>query len=86
MRDYDPTYRDPERMISEPPLVREGDSGLTTFGIIAALAVAIGAGMFFFSTGNDNDRVAMNNTPVATTGQSTTAPAPGPDAAKTDSQ
>lgn len=84
MREYDPMYRDPERMISEPP--REGEGGLTTFGIIAALAVAIGAGLFFFSTGDDNDRVAMNNTPAVTTGQSTTTPAPAPDAAKTDSQ
>ena len=84
MREYDPINRDPERMISEPPLMRERESGLTTFGIVAALAIAIGAGMYFFSAGNDNDRIAMNNAPAVTTGQSTTTPAP--DATKTDSK
>jgi hypothetical protein len=83
MREYDPIDRNPELMISEPPL-RERESGLTTLGILAALAVAVGAGMYFFSTG-DNDRVATNDTPPATTGQSTTTPTP-PDAGKTDRQ
>ena len=86
MREYDPINRDPERMISEPPVMRESESGLTTFGIVAAVAIAIAAGMYFFSTSNDGDRVAMNNPPAVTTGQSTTPPAPSPDTGKTDSK
>lgn len=86
MREYDPINRDPERMISEPPLIRERESGLTTFGIVAAVAIAIGAGMYFFSTSNDGDRAATNSAPSATTGQSTTTPAPSPEAGKTDTR
>ncbi len=84
MREYDPIDRNPEQMISEPPVMEERESGLTTLGIVAAVAIAIGAGMYFFST-TDNDRVAMNANPSPTTGQSTTTPTP-PDAGKTDTK
>jgi hypothetical protein len=82
MREHDPIDGNPELMVSEPP--QERGSGLTTLGIVAALAVAIGAGMYFFSTTNDA-RVAMNDNRPVTTGQSTTAPTP-PDAGKTDTR
>jgi hypothetical protein len=83
MREFDPIDRNPELMRSDPPVMKERESGLTTMGILAALAVDVGAGMYFFSTADNNHRVAMN-TPSVTTGQSTMTPAP-PDAGKTNS-
>jgi hypothetical protein len=81
MSEFDPIDRKPK--FSDPPLRRdemmvERESGLTTLGILFALAVAITAGAYFWSA-SDGQRVASNNTPAVT------SPAT-PDPAKTDSR
>jgi len=81
MRELDPVDRNPELMRSDPLVTRDPDSSLSTLGIMAALAVAVAGGIYYFSTA-DSDRVAMNNAPV-TTGQTVTTPSP-PNAGKTD--
>jgi hypothetical protein len=81
MRDFDPIDR--ETRFSDPPLrddmMVERESGLTTLGIIFALAVAITAGAYFWTPSDGQQQVASNNTPAVTT------PAT-PDPAKTDSK
>ena len=97
MRDFDPMDPNMPRTTHEPPLerdpmIREDDSstGMTMLGIIAAIAIAIGAGVYFWST-SDHAQVASNNTPAVTTPASppakSTPPAPAtPDAGKTDNR
>jgi hypothetical protein len=82
MREYDPIDRNPDLRRSDPIVTRDESSGLGTLGLIAALAVAVAGGIYYFSNGG-NDRVAMNN-PPATTGQTATPPSV-PDQGKTDS-
>jgi hypothetical protein len=82
MRDFDPIDREPR--FSDPPLRRddmmvERESGLTTLGIIFALAVAITAGAYFWTASDGQQQVASNNTPAVTT------PAT-PDQSKTDNR
>ena len=72
MREYDPIERNPELMEREPIVTRDEDSGLGTLGIIAALAVAVAGGLYFFNSSN-SDRVAMNE-PSVTSGQALTTP------------
>lgn len=83
MKDDDPIDREPDRMYTYPPLRRdepmvERESALTTLGIFAALVVAIGAGIYFWTaTSSEQQQVASNDTPAITT------PAT-PDSSKTD--
>ena len=85
MKDDDPIDREPNRVYMDPPLRRdepmvERESALTTLGIFAALVVAIGAGIYFWTaTSSGQQQVASNNTPAIT------AP-PTPDTSKTDSK
>jgi hypothetical protein len=90
MRDDDPINREPR--FSDPPLRRdemmvERESGLTTLGILAALAVAIAAGAYFWNASDGQQQVASNNTPAVTIPKTPPAPPPtAPDSAKTDSR
>lgn len=82
MKDFDPIDREPR--FSDPPLRRdemmvERENGLTTLGILFALAVAITAGAYFWTASDSPQQVASNNTSAVTT------PAT-PDQSKTDSQ
>lgn len=79
MRDFDPMDPNPNGMMNREPVYGDSDNGLATFGIIAAVALAIGAGAYFWSTSGDNQQVAANNPPAVT------APAT-PDSGKTDNK
>ena len=78
MRENDPN--DPNRpMIDDSlrrdePMVDRG-SGMSSIGIMIAIAVALGVGLFAWAA-IDNGRVADNTAPGVTTGASTTTPGP----------
>jgi hypothetical protein len=82
MTDFDPINRQPR--FSDPPLRRdemmvERESGMTTLGIVFALAVAIAAGAYFWTASDGQQQVATNNTQAVTTPVT-------PDQSKTDSK
>lgn len=84
MTDYDPIDRVPNRSTMDPPLRRdeqmvERESAMTTIGIFLAVAVAIGAGVYFWNASSSGQLVASNTSPAVT------APA-NPDPARTDSK
>jgi hypothetical protein len=78
MREYGPNG--PNRpMIDDSlrrdhPMVDRG-SGISSIGIMIAIAVALGVGLFAW-TAMDNSRVADNTAPGVTTGSSTSTPGP----------
>lgn len=85
MRDFDPMDPNPNGMMNREPIYGDSDSGMTMFGILAALALALGVGAYFYSASDNNQQVASNNTPAVTAPATPSTPAT-PDSTKTDKQ
>lgn len=79
MTNLDPNSRDRLRndpMMSEPVTRDRGGMGMGMIGLLAAIAVLILAGLFFWSAGDGDQTATTTTSPGTTTGASPTTPAP----------
>jgi hypothetical protein len=62
--------------LNQPNDYSERRAGMSSMGLMVALAFAIGLGLLFWGMFDSNNRVADNAAPGVTTGASTSTPAP----------